>query len=137
MLLVRFFDYYIIPLAKKLKDCGVFGVSSEEYLNYALKNRAEWESKGNKVIAEMMENYEVLHSGGGGGKHSSAGAPTSPTIWIEKNDSKKEAPTVFTSLKSPPSVIRTTVRGEGSGRTVPAPQKPILGLPNGTSERSG
>ena len=24
---------YIIPLAKKLKDCGVFGVSSDEYLN--------------------------------------------------------------------------------------------------------
>jgi hypothetical protein len=32
------FDFYIIPLAK-LKDCGVFGVSSDEYLNYALKNR--------------------------------------------------------------------------------------------------
>lgn len=31
-----FFDFYIIPLAKKLKDCGVFGVSSGEYLNYAV-----------------------------------------------------------------------------------------------------
>ena len=27
---IGFFDFYIIPLAKKLKDCGVFGVSSEE-----------------------------------------------------------------------------------------------------------
>jgi hypothetical protein len=27
------FDFYIIPLAKKLDDCGVFGVSSGEYLN--------------------------------------------------------------------------------------------------------
>ena len=34
-----FFDFYIIPLAKKLKNCGVFGVSSDEYLNYALSNR--------------------------------------------------------------------------------------------------
>lgn len=34
-----FFDFYIIPLARKLKDCGVFGVSSDEYLNYAVKNR--------------------------------------------------------------------------------------------------
>jgi len=25
-----FYDFYIIPLAKKLKDCGVFGVSSDE-----------------------------------------------------------------------------------------------------------
>lgn len=36
---IGFFDFYIIPLAKKLKDCGVFGVSSDEYLNYAMKNR--------------------------------------------------------------------------------------------------
>jgi hypothetical protein len=34
---IGFFDFYIIPLAKKLKDCGVFGVSSDEYLNYAEK----------------------------------------------------------------------------------------------------
>jgi hypothetical protein len=34
-----FFDFYIIPLAKKLKDCGVFGVSSGEYLGYAMTNR--------------------------------------------------------------------------------------------------
>ena len=32
---IGFFDFYIIPLAKKLKDCGCFGVSSDEYLNYA------------------------------------------------------------------------------------------------------
>ena len=32
---LQFFDNYIIPLAKKLKDCQVFGVSSDEYLNYA------------------------------------------------------------------------------------------------------
>jgi hypothetical protein len=31
-----FFDNYIIPLAKKLKECGVFGVSSAEYLDYAM-----------------------------------------------------------------------------------------------------
>ena len=32
---IGFFDYYIIPLAKKLKDCGVFGVSSDEYCKLA------------------------------------------------------------------------------------------------------
>ena len=36
---IGFFDFYIIPLAKKLRDCGVFGVSCDEYLNYAMKNR--------------------------------------------------------------------------------------------------
>ena len=39
---IGFFDNYIIPLAKKLKDCNVFGVSSDECLNYALQNRNEW-----------------------------------------------------------------------------------------------
>lgn len=29
---IGFFDYYVIPLAKKLKNCGVFGVSSDECL---------------------------------------------------------------------------------------------------------
>ena len=50
-----FFDFYIIPLAKKLKDCGVFGVSSDEYLQYAQQNRKEWELKGRQVTAEMTE----------------------------------------------------------------------------------
>ena len=31
-----FFDFYIIPLAKKLSDCGVFGVSSDENLGLGL-----------------------------------------------------------------------------------------------------
>jgi hypothetical protein len=52
---IGFFDYYIIPLAKKLKDCGVFGVSSDEYLNYAMKNREEWENRGKEVVMEMVE----------------------------------------------------------------------------------
>lgn len=50
-----FFDFYIIPLTRKLKECGVFGVSSDEYLNYALKNREEWEAKGEEAVAQMVE----------------------------------------------------------------------------------
>ena len=52
-----FFDNYIIPLAKKLKECGVFGVSSDEYLNYALENRREWATKGEEVVAKMIQKY--------------------------------------------------------------------------------
>jgi 3'5'-cyclic nucleotide phosphodiesterase len=52
---IGFFDFYIIPLAKKLKDCGVFGVSSDEFLNYAMKNREEWESRGQEIVAEMVD----------------------------------------------------------------------------------
>jgi class 3 adenylate cyclase len=54
-----FFDFYIIPLAKKLKDCGVFGVSSEEYLNYAKKNRQEWEERGLEVVAGLVEDIKA------------------------------------------------------------------------------
>ena len=53
-----FFDNYIIPLARKLHECGVFGVSSDEYLDYALKNRKEWEARGKQVVAEMVERME-------------------------------------------------------------------------------
>jgi hypothetical protein len=57
-----FFDFYIIPLAKKLKDCGVFGVSSDEYLNYAQKNRQEWESRGQDVVASMIEKISDMYA---------------------------------------------------------------------------
>jgi hypothetical protein len=55
---IGFFDFYVIPLAKKLKDCGVFGVSSDEYLNYAQQNRKEWESRGEQLCAEMLRNVK-------------------------------------------------------------------------------
>jgi hypothetical protein len=52
---IGFFDFYIIPLAKKLDKCGVFGVSSDEYLNYAIANRNEWERQGEGVVAKFVE----------------------------------------------------------------------------------
>ncbi len=54
-----FFDFYIIPLAQKLSECGVFGVSSDEYLNYAIMNRNEWEKKGRDVVAGYLKKYGV------------------------------------------------------------------------------
>ena len=49
---IGLFDYYI-------KDCGVFGVSCDEYLNYAMKNREEWEVRGHEVVMEMIEAVEM------------------------------------------------------------------------------
>ena len=57
-----FFDFYIIPLAQKLKDCGVFGVSSDEYLSYAKKNRHEWELRGQAIVAEMVATLNNMHA---------------------------------------------------------------------------
>ena len=53
---IGFFDNYVIPLAKKLADCGVFGVSSDEYLIYATNNRDEWEARGEGIVCEMVEH---------------------------------------------------------------------------------
>ena len=57
-----FFDFYIIPLAKKLKECGVFGVSSDEYLSYAVQNRAEWEKRGQAIVQEIVSKYKLKDS---------------------------------------------------------------------------
>jgi hypothetical protein len=53
-----FYDNYVIPLAKKLFECGVFGVSSDECLNYALINRNEWERTGKEIVQEMVDRYK-------------------------------------------------------------------------------
>ncbi|CAB9511970.1 Receptor-type guanylate cyclase gcy [Seminavis robusta] len=64
---IGFFDFYVIPLAKKLSQCGVFGVSSDEYLNYAESNRSEWEARGQEVVKELAARakarYEELYGG--------------------------------------------------------------------------
>merc|ERR1712032_194627 len=53
---IGFFDFYIIPLAKKMKECGVFGVSSDEYLYYANLNRKEWEVHGKEIVEQMLQD---------------------------------------------------------------------------------
>jgi 3'5'-cyclic nucleotide phosphodiesterase len=60
---VEFFDYYIIPLVNKLKDCGVFGVSSDEYLNYALRNRQEWIARGRELVSDMLDTIQSNETG--------------------------------------------------------------------------
>jgi hypothetical protein len=52
-----FYDNYIIPLAGKLKQCRVFGVSSDEFLDYASANRKEWELKGERLVKEWVSKY--------------------------------------------------------------------------------
>jgi len=59
---IGFFDFYIIPLAKKLESCGVFGVSSHEYLNYAMANRDEWAMKGEEIVESYLANYHSMQT---------------------------------------------------------------------------
>jgi hypothetical protein len=55
---IWFFDNYVIPLAKKLEECHVFGVASDECLNYARANRNEWNIKGEATVLEMVTRYQ-------------------------------------------------------------------------------
>ena len=50
-----FFDHYVIPLSKKLDSCGVFGITSSEYLSYAERNRQEWADRGKEIVEEYLE----------------------------------------------------------------------------------
>jgi len=74
---IGFFDFYIIPLAKKLFTCGVFGVQSDEFLNYAQINRKEWEQKGEGMVKKYLQNYQKKY--GGAEKKDITGCPTEAT----------------------------------------------------------
>jgi hypothetical protein len=47
----------------QLKECGVFGVSSAEYLNYALANRREWEMRGKVLVKDLIDKHSRPTSG--------------------------------------------------------------------------
>lgn len=57
---IGFFDFYVIPLAKKLETCGVFGVCSLEYLEYATANREQWVLEGKACLEEYVKKFESL-----------------------------------------------------------------------------
>lgn len=50
-----FFDHYVIPLARRLSECGVFGRTGREFLDCAVANRTEWKAKGAQMVAEYHE----------------------------------------------------------------------------------
>jgi hypothetical protein len=54
-----FFDNYTILMATRLRESGVFGVSSDEYMSYAKDNRREWESKGAMLVDEWVAKYST------------------------------------------------------------------------------
>lgn len=49
----------MIPLSHKLSECGVFGISSDENLNYATRNRELWVALGQQITSEMNQKCEA------------------------------------------------------------------------------
>ena len=56
---IGFFEFYIIPLAHKIIECGLFGNAGEELLENAEKNKQEWLINGQEIVADMVAK---LHS---------------------------------------------------------------------------
>jgi len=54
---LAFFDKFVIPLARRLRDCGVFGEDGDEYLRNATENRNLWGAQGKKIVRVMVEEY--------------------------------------------------------------------------------
>ena len=50
---LSFFDKQIIPLATKLRDCQIYGSSSDEFLENALENRSKWKCQGKRIVEEL------------------------------------------------------------------------------------
>jgi 3'5'-cyclic nucleotide phosphodiesterase len=59
---LSFLDNYVIPLAKRLRECKIYGVSSEEYYGFALENRREWERKGRDIVSAFQLRASVGYS---------------------------------------------------------------------------
>ena len=52
-----FFDNFVIPLASKLRDSGVFGKAGNEYLWHAIENRKHWADQGKYLVRDMVEGF--------------------------------------------------------------------------------
>jgi hypothetical protein len=50
----------VIPLARKLKECQVFGASGHEFQDCAIENRIEWEQKGREIVEDMKREMDAL-----------------------------------------------------------------------------
>jgi hypothetical protein len=54
---IGFFDGYVIPLAKQLKACEIFGSLADECLNFAQSNREQWVKHGHEAVQELMREH--------------------------------------------------------------------------------
>ena len=53
---VDFFDNFVLPLVRRLHDCGAFvAASTDSHRDYADQNRTLWLEQGRELVAEMGE----------------------------------------------------------------------------------
>jgi hypothetical protein len=52
---INFFDFYILPLAKRMDACGVLGHKSSVFLYFAMENKRRWIDEGHQITDEMVQ----------------------------------------------------------------------------------
>jgi hypothetical protein len=57
---IGFFDHYVIPLAKKMKEAGVFGSAGAPYLAFATSNKEMWETSGAQAVDVLIEETKTM-----------------------------------------------------------------------------
>ena len=85
-----FFDNYVVPLAKKLKECQVFGASGHEYLDTAYENRIEWEQKGRLIVEGWKKEMDSRHNGSSAFGFNKESAASWSTTESESRDESEE-----------------------------------------------
>ena len=53
---IGFFDYYVIPLAKRLQQSGVFGIAGDSFVENAVNNKNRWQQDGLMIVNNILEN---------------------------------------------------------------------------------
>ena len=101
----HFPPFFQIPLARKLQDCGVFGVSSDEYLDYAVKNRKEWELRGKEIVSEMVESMDDVFVVRAASTLSSSSRPT-----LVPQPSTRSLALKSSSMHTPASPVKRAIR---------------------------
>ena len=54
-----FFDNWVIPLARNLKQCGVMDIVSDQLLEQAHSNRKRWQLEGKEICEEMFAGIKA------------------------------------------------------------------------------
>jgi hypothetical protein len=114
-----FFDFYVMPLARKLKSCGVFDKVCDDWLNNAIANRKLWEAEGEAIVAGFADeemnpkpkitftNMASIHSSASVSDHSSVA-----NSFHEEGDSLSLESDVDISISSGESILEAKKREE-------------------------
>ena len=121
---IAFFDHFVIPLAKKINQCGVFGESGGQYLTYAVANRNNWDAIGRSELNKMIHDIQIVEPDLETSNHVAAWREEGDEGTDNNSEVDSEAP-----IPEPPvgkSITPTELRTKDREKSVPI----NIGLPS-------